>query len=190
PGEAEEVATRFLSWLDGTSRPWLIVLDGLADAADMDGLWPAGATGRGLVTTADAATIAAQAGGRAGGRGRGRAPPAARGASGARSARGGDGAAGRGGQPADPAKRLGAIDLVKALGCEPLALAQASSVIASSALSCRDYREYFVRRREQLADASREPPAASITWTFCVEQADRLSPHGAPPSLLAPAAPA
>src|SRR5262249_61149545 len=109
---------------------------------------------------------------------------------GARPARAGRGVSGGPPAPADPDRRLGAIDLVKALGCEPLALAQASSVIASSALSCRDYREYFVRRREQLADASREPPAASITWTFCVEQADRLSPHGAPPSLLAPAAPA
>src|ERR1017187_6306940 len=60
---------------------------------------------------------------------------------------------------ADPDQRIGAIDLVQDLGYEPLALAQAGVVIASSALSCRDYRDYFVRRREQrAATRGRAPP--------------------------------
>ena len=37
-GDAESVAARFLAWLAGTSRPWLVVLDDLRDAADLDGL--------------------------------------------------------------------------------------------------------------------------------------------------------
>ena len=37
-GDAEAVAARFLAWLAGTSRPWLVVLDDLRDAADLDGL--------------------------------------------------------------------------------------------------------------------------------------------------------
>ena len=41
-GDAEAVAARFLAWLEGTSRPWLVVLDDLRDAADLDGLMPAG----------------------------------------------------------------------------------------------------------------------------------------------------
>ena len=39
----ESVAAQFLSWLGETSRPWLVVLDDLADPANLDGLWPAAA---------------------------------------------------------------------------------------------------------------------------------------------------
>src|ERR1017187_2765567 len=90
---------------------------------------------------------------------------------------------------ADPDQRIGAIALVQDIGSAPLALAQAGVVIASSALSCRDYRDYFVRRREQWAEAGGgEPPAAAVTWTFSVEQADRLAPGGGAQSVLALAA--
>ena len=51
-GDAESVAARFAAWLAGTARPWLVVLDDLRDAADLDGLWPAGPAGRLLVTAA------------------------------------------------------------------------------------------------------------------------------------------
>ena len=89
---------------------------------------------------------------------------------------------------ADPDQRLGAIDLIQGLGCEPLALAQASGVIASSVLSCRDYLDYFTRRREHMTQtAGAEPAAAEVTWTFAAEQADRLSPRTAQ-TLLAMAA--
>ena len=37
----ESVAAQFLSWLGETSRSWLVVLDDLADTANLDGLWPA-----------------------------------------------------------------------------------------------------------------------------------------------------
>ena len=53
----ESVAAQFLSWLGETSRSWLVVLDDLADPADLDGLWPAGPAGRVLVTSADAAAV-------------------------------------------------------------------------------------------------------------------------------------
>ena len=51
-GDAESVAARFVDWLGKTNRPWLVVLDDLRDAADLRGLWPAGPTGRLLITTA------------------------------------------------------------------------------------------------------------------------------------------
>ena len=41
-GDGETIAARFLAWLAETGRPWLVVLDDLADLADLDGLWPAG----------------------------------------------------------------------------------------------------------------------------------------------------
>jgi hypothetical protein len=170
-GDAESIATRFVRWLGGTERPWLVVFDDLTDAADLDGLWPEG-RGRILVTTADPAIVSDA-----------REPVVL--------------PVGRfspreamsylmGRLTADPHQRVGAVDLAEDLGCEPLALAQASAVIASSAQTCRDYRIRFARRREQFAEtASSDPPAAAVTWTLSVDQAERLSPDGAVELLLA-----
>lgn len=52
PGTAEAVAASFLAWLRETHRRWLIVLDDVADSADLAGLWPAGPAGQVMVTTA------------------------------------------------------------------------------------------------------------------------------------------
>src|SRR6185312_3641389 len=145
------------------SRPWLVVLDDLADAADLDGLWPAGGSGRVLITTRDPATVSAAPG----------APALPVGMFSPREALGYL----MGRLTADPDQRLGAIDLVRDLGCEPLALAQASAVIAGSGMTCRDYRQHFMQRQKQLAEAGRaEPSAAAVTWTFSAEYAEHLSP--------------
>jgi tetratricopeptide (TPR) repeat protein len=174
-GDAETVAIRLVNWLAKTGRPWLVVLDDLADPADLEGLWPTGPAGRVLITTADATALS-------------RNHPELVYPVGAFSPREAlSYLIGR--LTADTDQRLGAIDLVEDLGCEPLALTQASAVIASSALSCRDYRDFFDRRRKTLAqDASRALPAAAVTWTFSFEQAERLSPGGAAQALLALAA--
>ncbi|MFE2725363.1 FxSxx-COOH system tetratricopeptide repeat protein [Kitasatospora sp. NPDC059327] len=51
-GSGPDAADLLLPWLNTTDRRWLVVLDGLADPADLLGLWPApSATGRLLVTT-------------------------------------------------------------------------------------------------------------------------------------------
>jgi tetratricopeptide (TPR) repeat protein len=171
---AEAVAARFLSWLSETSRPWLVVLDDLSDEADLEGLWPDGPAGRVLITTTDSAALS------------GKHPALVVPVGGFTAREALSYLMGR--LTADPDKRIGAIDLARDLGGEPLALAQASAVIATAALSCRDYRDYFGRRREELAAASSEPAAAAITWTFSAEQADRLSPGGTTQSLLALAA--
>jgi tetratricopeptide (TPR) repeat protein len=160
-GDAESVAARFIGWLSQTTRPWLVVLDDLRDAADLRGLWPSGPTGRLLITTANPAVLSAEH----------RALPvpafSSREAMGYLSGR----------LSADPDQRSGAIDLVGDLGCEPLALAQASAVIAGSGMSCRDYRQHFMQRQKQLVEAGRaEPSAAAVTWTFSAEYAEHLSP--------------
>jgi tetratricopeptide (TPR) repeat protein len=174
-GDGESAAARFVHWLGETSRPWLVVLDDLRDAADLEGLWPEGPAGRVLITTAN--------------------PAASSRAQGAMIHRVGVFSHCEALSyltvrlSADPDQRAGAVDLVQDLGHEPLALAQASAVIASSALSCHDYRDLFARRREQLAEApGGPPPAASVTWAISAEQADRLSPAGAARALLALAA--
>jgi len=164
--DAETVASRFLTWLAETKQPWLVVLDGVADPADLDGLWPDGKAGHVLLTASGDAAM------------RGSRNPlvfpvgafspyealtylTAR-------------------LSADSDQRPGAVDLVQDLGCDPLALAQASATIASSGVNCRDYRDIFARRRDQIAEATGAQPAAkAVTWTLAVECADELAPGGA-----------
>ena len=90
---------------------------------------------------------------------------------------------------ADPSQRLGAVELISELGSEPVALAQASAVIASYGMSCHDYRDFFIRRRGQLTVPSGAPPsAAAVTWTLSFEHADQLAAGGSAKLLLALAA--
>jgi tetratricopeptide (TPR) repeat protein len=169
-GDGEAAAARLVSWLSGTTRPWLLVLDDLSDPADLDGLWPTGRSGRVLITTRSAAGLPAEAA----------VLPV-----GELSLREGTSYL-MGRLSADSGQRLGALDLVKDLGCEPLALTQAGAVIVESALSCQDYREYFARRREHMAEGHAGPTAAaSVTWTFSFEHAGRLSPDGTAQCVLA-----
>jgi tetratricopeptide (TPR) repeat protein len=169
----ESVAAQFLSWLGETRRSWLLVLDDLTSPANLDGLWPAGPAGRVLVTSADPAAVPRDT----------RVVPVGRfslrEASSYLSGR----------LSADPDKRHGAIELAQDLDLEPVALAQASAVIANSPLSCREYRTHFARRREQLAQSSSaRPSAAAVTWTFSFERAGQLAPGGSAQWLLALAA--
>jgi tetratricopeptide (TPR) repeat protein len=174
-GDGESVAARFACWLGETSRPWLVVLDDLRDVADLEGLWPAGPAGRVVVTTANLAAFSGEQRTLIHQVGVLRPDEALSYLTGRLAA--------------DPDKLTGAAGLVQDLRYEPLALAQASAVIASSALSCRDYQDGFARRRQQMAKAADgEPPAASVTWAISAEHADRLSPGGTARSLLALAA--
>jgi Tetratricopeptide repeat len=172
-GSADAVTARFLGWLRETDRPWLVVLDDLTAAVALDDgfPWPAGAAGRVLVTTAEPGSLF--------GRGAHVVPvgPFSRRESLTYLI---------GRLTADLDQRQGAIDLVGDLDGEPLALAQASAVIASSELTCHGYREHFAYRRDQAgsAGASGGPPAAgAITWSLSVDHADLLSP-GTAQSLL------
>src|SRR5277367_603607 len=117
----ESVAAQFLSWLAETSHSWLIVLDYLTDEADLDGLSPPGSAGRVLVTCSDATVVPG------GMRVMPIGPFNAREALSYLTER----------LSANRGQRLGAIDLINAMGVEPTALAQASAVIASSAMSCQ-----------------------------------------------------
>jgi tetratricopeptide (TPR) repeat protein len=169
----ESVAAQFLSWLGETKRSWLVVLDDLADAASLAGLWPAGSAGRVLVTSADAAAVPS------GVRVVPLGPFSLREAISQLSES----------LSADPDKRHGAIELAQDLNLEPVALAQASAVVASSPLSCREYRAQFLRRLDQLAESSGVPPsAAAVTWMLSLERADQLAPGGWAEWVLAMAA--
>jgi tetratricopeptide (TPR) repeat protein len=160
----ESVAAQFLSYLGETSRSWLVVLDDLSDPANLDGLWPAGQAGRVLVTSAGAAAVPTGM----------RTLPL-----GAFSLR--ESISYLSGRlAADPDKRHGVIELAQDLDSEPVALAQASAMIANTPVSCREYRAHFGRRREQLAESSSaRPSAAAVTWTFSLGRAEQLAGRSA-----------
>ena len=161
-GDAELLAARFVTWLAETSRPWMVVLDGLASPWDLDGIWPAGPAGRTLITAADAAGLETDRVRVMGIQGFSRREALSYVMDRLTEDRG---------------QRSGAIDLVDHLGGEPLALVQASSVIGNSALSCRDYQDMFVRKLDQVARTG-QPSTAAISWILSVEHADRLSQIG------------
>jgi tetratricopeptide (TPR) repeat protein len=176
-GTAESVAARFVSWLSQTSRPWLVVLDDLSDPEALDGLWPEGSAGAALVTTTSSAAGFA--------RRRAQVVPVT--AFSTREAL--NYIMGR--LVADTDQRLGAMALVEELGGDPLALAQAATVIVGSALTCLDYRNLFARKRAQISSTNgraRDLPAAAITWALSLEQADQLAADGAARLLLVLAA--
>jgi len=158
--QSESVAARFLSWLGETTQQWLVVLDDLPDPKELDDLWPAGPCGRVLVTTPRVPLVSVP--------GRQVLPI---GLYSLREAL--DGLTER--LNATPAQRQGAIELIDALGLEPLALAQACSVMESSGMTCRDYRDYVLRRRQQLpAVPGQVPSIAAVTWTLSLDHAERL----------------
>jgi tetratricopeptide (TPR) repeat protein len=161
-GDADSVASRFIGWLAETERSWLIVFDGLASPWDLEGLWPSGRTGRTLLTIADPAALD---------------PDQIR-------VLGVPGFSRRESLSylmdrltEDRGQRTGAIDLVDHLAGEPLALVQASSVIGTSALSCRDYQDVFLHKLDQIARGGQSSTAA-ISWILSVEHTERISRHG------------
>jgi hypothetical protein len=158
-GNGEEVARRFARWLGQTSVPWLIVLEDVEDRTDLDELWPSGPAGRVIVTTADPAAFSGQ-----------KAliypvglyrPAEAQGYLNGR---------------LGPQRCSGAAELAADLGYEPLALAQASAVMASSTMACQDYRDQYARTREAAETASGSPAAGAVTWAISAGHADRLAP--------------
>jgi len=162
-GTASSVAVRFVSWLGETRRPWLVVLDDVPESVDLTGLWPAGPAGRLLITGPRSVPGLGRLGIRVIPVGFFSTREALHGLSERLSG--------------NPDQRHGAIDLVETLGCEPLALGQASTVVASSNLTCRDYRDLFIQRRDEIWTGSGGiPSAAMVTWILCLERAESSLP--------------
>jgi hypothetical protein len=184
-GEVEQRARLFLSWLATTDRSWLVVLDDVAEPADLRGLWPQGKAGRVLVTTrrrdaslTGAGRVVIRVGvftpAEAAGYLRGKLAPALS----------------RGDVPADVLDQVD--ELATDLGYLPVALAQAGAVVADAGITCAVYRDWFADRSRALAELFPiEAPAdeyehtVATAWSLAVEQADRLPPAGlARPALL------
>jgi hypothetical protein len=164
--DAETAAARFLAWLAQTGRPWLVVIDDLAELADLDGLWPQGAAGRVLVTT--------------------RLPADVVGAENRTVVRIGEFSsrealsylAARLYQDTD--QRIGMVDLAGDLDCLPVALAQAAALIEDTGIDCREYWRRFTGRKPRMAaaDAGSHAAVVSATWSLSLDRAEELSADG------------
>jgi hypothetical protein len=176
--EQEETAFQFLRWLGESTRSWLVVLDDVADVADLSGLWPRGAMGRSVLTTRLPPATAVILGttlqpGTAVQPGTGvRLVPAGpfsrREALSFLRAR----------LPEDNALHSGALDLAETVGCLPIALAQASDLIANSRIDCREYQDRFGERQRAMGISPGSGPAATVavTWSLALDRADELLP--------------
>jgi tetratricopeptide (TPR) repeat protein len=176
PAEGPEAAAgRFVGWLADTDRPWLVVLDDLAGAPDLPGLWPRGRTGTVLATARRPVALGGQSGRtvKIGAFSR-------REALGYLTARMYD----------DPDLRIQALDLAEDLGCLPLALALAAGTMTGSGHGCREYRPWFARRRQEIADVTSEhtPSTTVVAWSLALDLADQLPPVGLARPALALAA--
>jgi hypothetical protein len=178
--DPDQAAGRMLAWLAETSRPWLMVLDGLTNVGDLTGLWPpVAAFGQTLVTTRrrdealrgqDRRLINVDVFSR---------PEAA----------------------AFLVQRLkhyaASLDqherLAEDLGYLPLALAQAATYIADRQLTCKRYRQLLADRRTRVADLLPELHAlpddhtttVTATWSLSIELANQLAPTGLAGPMLA-----
>jgi len=170
--DARDAAARFTAWLARTERRWALILDDLADLADLDGLWPAGPNGQIIITTRlPAATFGVGAHAAAGGL---RIAPVGgfsrREALSYLSSRLTD----------DPDQRIEALDLAEDLERLPIGLAQAAAVMNVNRLSCQEYRAQFGERRAYMSGRPVEgiSPAVLATWSLAAECAHQLVPAG------------
>jgi tetratricopeptide (TPR) repeat protein len=170
--DAVTAAGRFTAWLARTERRWALVLDDLADLADLEGLWPAGPNGQIVITTRLPAT-AFGVGAHAAASGLRIAPV------GGFSRR--EALAYLSSRLADYAdQRIEALDLAEDLDGLPIGLAQATAVMNANRLNCQEYRAQFGERRTYMSGRPVEgvSPAILATWSLAAECAHQLVPSG------------
>src|SRR5580704_325250 len=165
PGEgAEAAAARFVSWLAHTKRPWALIIDDLNDLADLQHLWPGGASGRTLITTRlpaesfeamDVRVIPVPGLSR-------------REALSYLTSRLTD----------HPDQRIEALDLGEDLAGLPLALSQATAVINARQQGCREYRAMLGERRKYMSGVDGASATVLATWSLAAECAHELPPGG------------
>ncbi len=179
PGNPEAAASGFLAWLADTSRRWLVVLDGLADPADADGLWPQGPTGSALVTTQLARLSPSLAVRGHAERGVAAQVPqqmsvalpsfSQREALQYLSGRLTD----------DPYQAGGALDLAANLDCLPAGLELAVAYLLDTGQDCRQYRLAYDQYRKDWAAGIAGDPLAPA-WMLGVDRARQFAPTDLP----------
>jgi tetratricopeptide (TPR) repeat protein len=169
PGDQAEIAaTRLVSWLAHTQRPWAMIIDDLAQVSDLEGLWPGGPAGQVVITTRLRGPDITAPGREA------RIIPVSgysrREALDYLNAR----------LTAYPDQRIEALDLGADLHGLPLAVAQAAAVIVARDGDCRDYRAQLAQRRADMNAHSVSGVSTELlaTWSLASECAHELPPDG------------
>jgi tetratricopeptide (TPR) repeat protein len=161
---AEVAAARFVSWLARTERPWALIIDDLNDVADLQQLWPGGASGRTLITTrlpaesfeaVDVKVVPVPGLNR-------------REALSYLSSR----------LTGHPDQRIEALDLGEDLAGLPLALSQATAVINARQQGCREYRATLAERRKHMSGMDGASAMVLAAWSLAAECAHELPPGG------------
>jgi tetratricopeptide (TPR) repeat protein len=162
--DIESAGPTMIEWLASTGRPWLVVLDDLADQRDLDGLWPPGAGRRVLVTARSAAGMLPGASVRVREIGSLSHRESVNYLTAA--------------LKEDPDLRLGAPDLAADMEGLPVGLAFAAAVIADRRVDCRDYRAMLAERRQILgrSPAGRWPLTVTAAWSLAVDRATEIIP--------------
>jgi tetratricopeptide (TPR) repeat protein len=170
PGEIADIAARrFLDWLSRTRRRWAVILDDVTAAADLDGLWPHGASGQVIVTTRlnESELHAPDHPER---RVVGVEPFSRREALGYLNAR----------LTGYPDQRIECLDLAEDLGGFPISLALAGAQIMEADVTARDYRAQYSERQQATAGSAIDGCPASMlaNWSLAVERAHQVIPNG------------
>jgi len=161
---AEAAAARFVSWLARTERPWALIIDDLNDVADLQQLWPGGASGRTLITTrlpaesfeaVDVKVVPVPGLNR-------------REALSYLSSR----------LTGHPDQRIEALDLGEDLAGLPLALSQATAVINARQQGCREYRAALAERSKHMSGMAGASATVLAAWSLAAECAHELPPGG------------
>jgi tetratricopeptide (TPR) repeat protein len=166
---AETAAARFVSWLANTRRPWALVIDDLAELSDLNELWPAGSSGRVMITTrlpADAFEDPAFDDREL------RIVPVP----GLSRREALDYVASR--LTDYPDQRIEALDLGEDLDGLPLALAQATAAMSARRQGCREYRALLAERIPHMPAVPGASAAVLATWSIAAECAHELPPAG------------
>ena len=171
---AETAAARFVSWLDRTRRPWALIIDDLAELSDLEELWPAGVSGRVLITTrlpASAFEGVAPEGPAFAGQDLRVVPVAGLNRREAMDY--------IGSRLTDyPDQRIEALDLGEDLDGLPLGLAQATAVMSARGQGCREYRTLLAERLPHMPAVDGVSAAVMATWSISAECAHELPPAG------------
>ncbi|MGW2183120.1 tetratricopeptide repeat protein [Streptomyces sp. NPDC001732] len=179
PSDPEQAARAFLAWLEpkASQKPcrWLVVLDDVAEPADIRGWWPpASPRGRVLVTTRRREAALAGASRRLVTVGLFTPQDAAAYFTAVLAAH----------DRYEPTNQINS--LAADLGYLPLALAQAAAYIIDADLTCASYRELLADRLRKLADLLPEPgvlpddqtATVAATWSLSIERANQIRPAG------------
>jgi tetratricopeptide (TPR) repeat protein len=167
---AQAAASRFITWLGHTRRPWALIIDDLRDTADLADLWPSGQAGRVLITTSLTSAELASTPALANATTRIMPVPgfSRREALSYLTSRLTD----------YPDQRIEALDLGEDVGGLPLALAQATAVMNARKMGCREYRVMYADRRKHMSAIDGASADVLSTWSLASECAHELAPAG------------